>query len=144
MLEDLHRLYRGFLQRDASMRAPWSDRQNSSPNMSQNVKRIRPVLFPYSPHPPTRQDPPPVHPKKLDFGPFRLRFGSVSGPFGSVWRRFGSFSGHFGYVRWGRGEGLLVREKNITMLNVSGTSLSTEGTFTGTLVSVGAPSPEIW
>ena len=41
MLEDLHRFLRGFLQRDASMRALWSDRPNCSHNVSQKVKRIR-------------------------------------------------------------------------------------------------------
>ena len=41
MLEDLHRFQRGFLQRDASMRALWSDRPNCSHNVSQKVKRIR-------------------------------------------------------------------------------------------------------
>ena len=41
VLEDLHRFLRGFLQRDASMRALWSDRQNCSHNVSQKVKRIR-------------------------------------------------------------------------------------------------------
>ena len=41
MLEDLHRLLRGFLQKGASMRALWSDRQNCSHNVSQKVKRIR-------------------------------------------------------------------------------------------------------
>ena len=41
MLEDLHRFNRDFLQRDAFMRALWSDRQNCSHNVSQNVKCIR-------------------------------------------------------------------------------------------------------
>ena len=43
VLEDLHRFQRGFLQRDASMRALWSDRPNCSHNVSQKVKRIRRV-----------------------------------------------------------------------------------------------------
>ena len=43
VLEDLHRFLRGFLQRDASMRALWSDRPNCSHNVSQKVKRIRRV-----------------------------------------------------------------------------------------------------
>ena len=33
VLEDLHRFQRGFLQRDASMRALWSDRPNCSHNV---------------------------------------------------------------------------------------------------------------
>ena len=37
VLEDLHRFWRGFLQRDASMRALWSDRPNCSHNLSQKV-----------------------------------------------------------------------------------------------------------
>ena len=41
VLEALHRFLRGFLQRGASMRALWSDRQNCSHNVSQKVKRIR-------------------------------------------------------------------------------------------------------
>ena len=41
VLEEFHRFLRGFLQRDASMRALWSDRQNCSHNVSQKVKRIR-------------------------------------------------------------------------------------------------------
>ena len=43
MLEELHRFLRGFLHRDASMRALWSDRPNCSHNVSQKVKRIRRV-----------------------------------------------------------------------------------------------------
>ena len=42
MLEDLHRVFKEvFLQRDASMRALWSDRPKCSHNVSQSVKRIR-------------------------------------------------------------------------------------------------------
>ena len=41
MLEDLHRFSKEFLQRDASMRALWSDRHNCSHNVSQKAKRIR-------------------------------------------------------------------------------------------------------
>ena len=33
--------YRGFLHREAAMRALWSDRQSCSHNVSQQVKRIR-------------------------------------------------------------------------------------------------------
>ena len=38
VFEALHRFWRGFLQRDASMRALWSDRPNCSHNVSQKVK----------------------------------------------------------------------------------------------------------
>ena len=45
-------------------------------------------LFPLQPHPPHPHKPPrPSHPKKLDFGPFRVLFGSFRvrlAPFGSV------------------------------------------------------------
>ena len=41
VLEDLHRFWRGFLQRDASMRALCSHRPNCSHSVSQKVKRIR-------------------------------------------------------------------------------------------------------
>ena len=41
VLEGLHRFSRGFRQKDASMRALWSDRSNCSHNVSQKVKRIR-------------------------------------------------------------------------------------------------------
>ena len=41
MLEDYHRFLRGFLQRDASMRALWSDRPNCSHNVFQKVERIK-------------------------------------------------------------------------------------------------------
>ena len=41
VLEDSYRFYRGFLQRDASMRALWSDRKNCSHNVSQKVKSIK-------------------------------------------------------------------------------------------------------
>ena len=37
MLEDLHRFGRGFLQRDASVRELWSDRQNCFHNVSLNL-----------------------------------------------------------------------------------------------------------
>ena len=37
VLEDLHKFYRGFLQRDASLRALWSDRPNCSHNVSQKL-----------------------------------------------------------------------------------------------------------
>ena len=40
-LEDLHRFWRGFLQRDASLRALWSDWPNCSHSVSQKFKRIR-------------------------------------------------------------------------------------------------------
>ena len=41
VLEDLHKFWRGFLQRDASMRALCSHRPNCSHSVSQKVKRIR-------------------------------------------------------------------------------------------------------
>ena len=64
-------------------------------------------FFPHNPpHPPTIPTKA-VPPSELDFGPFRLRFGSVSGPFRL---RFGSASG----CRVGSGRGASVREKNIT------------------------------
>ena len=56
----------------------------------------RDFLFQPTDPPPIPTDPPrPSHPRELDVGPFRLRFGSVSGPFGSVWLRSGSVSGLF-------------------------------------------------
>ena len=41
VLAEKHRFYRGFLQRDASMRAVWSDRQNCSQNEFQKLRHIR-------------------------------------------------------------------------------------------------------
>ena len=76
-------------------------------------------FFPYNPFtPPTPTNPPPVPPRKARFRSISAPFGSVSAPFGSVWLRFGSVSGpfrdRFGSVSgcwmgwgWGRGEGLL-------------------------------------
>ena len=79
-------------------------------------------FFPYNPlPPPPRQTPPAVHPRGLDFGPFRLHFGPVRLRFGSVSAlfrlRFGSVSGPFGGVGAGSGRGAPVREKNITSLS---------------------------
>ena len=45
--EDSYRFYMGFLQRDASMRALWSDRQNCSHSVSQKVKCIRHSFAPF-------------------------------------------------------------------------------------------------
>ena len=76
-------------------------------------------LFPLQPpHPPYPDKPPPVPPRKAEFRSISAPFGSFSAPFGSVWLLFGSFSGpfrvRFGSVSgswvgsgWGRGEGLL-------------------------------------
>ena len=82
------------------------------------------ILFPLQPPPPppTPDKPPRLsHPKGLDFGPFRLRlarfgsvwlrFGSVPGPFRV---RFGSVSGVLGGVGVGPVRGASVREKSIT------------------------------
>ena len=93
-------------------------------------------FFPYSPPPPpTPTTPPRVPPEKLDFGPFRLRFGSVSALFRVC---FGSVSGLF-RVRFGvlggvgvrSGRGASVREKNITIqFNLSWAHLNKDLEFT--------------
>ena len=79
-------------------------------------------LFPFKPPPPLHPDKPrPSHPRELDFGPFRVRFGSVWVHLGPFRLRFGSVSGLF-RVRFGvldgvgagSGRGASVREKNIT------------------------------
>ena len=93
-------------------------------------KMLRLVMFffPYNPHPPpSRQTPRPSHPRELDFGPFRVRFGcfgSVWVRLGPFWVRFGSVSGLFrvrfgvlGGVGVGSGREASVREKNITSLD---------------------------
>ena len=68
-------------------------------------------FFPYNaPTPPTPTNPPPVPPRKAEFRSISAPSGSVSAPFGSVWLLsapfrllFGSFSGPFRGVGWGRG-----------------------------------------
>ena len=50
-LGDLQRFSRGFLQRDASMRALWSDRQNCSHSMSPKFKRISAAFLSSEKHP---------------------------------------------------------------------------------------------
>ena len=75
-------------------------------------------LLPIQPPPPfpSRQTPRPSHPRELDFGPFRVRFGSFQGPFPV---RFGPFQvlfGVLGGVGVGSGRGASVRERNTTTL----------------------------
>ena len=80
----------------------------------QKVPQTRDFFFPYNP--PTPPTPPPVPPRKARFRFISAPFGSVSAPFGSVWLRFGSvlgpFRDRFGSVSgcwmgwgWGRREG---------------------------------------
>ena len=88
-------------------------------------------LLPLQPPPPrplSRRPPRPSHHRELDFGPFRVRFGSVRvclDPFGSIsglFRvRFGSV--WVGWVESGRGASL--REKNI--ISIGGQTDCLEG-----------------
>ena len=59
-------------------------------SLSDFLSPLQPPTPPYPDKPPHPDKPPrPSHPRGLDFGPFRLRFGSVWAPFrvrfGSVW-----------------------------------------------------------
>ena len=81
----------------------WEERKKTMTLAKIPSQRTSDFLFPLQPPVP----PWPCHPRGLDFGPFRLRlalFGSVLAPFRLC---FGSVSGPFRGVGWGWGEGLL-------------------------------------